>query len=152
SGDASVPTWVIVTAATSIGLGTFIGGWRVIRTLGHRVTTIEPPQGFAAEVSGATVILASSFHGYPLSPTRVVSGAVMGSGVGRKLASVRWGIAGQMATAWVLTLPAAGGAAWVVSKVVTGTNSNVVTLVVAVLALAAAAALFVLAQRNPVTA
>jgi inorganic phosphate transporter, PiT family len=151
TGDYDVPLWVILTAAASIGLGTYIGGWRVIRTLGHRVTSIEPPQGFAAEVSGATVILASSFHGYPLSTTHVVSGAVMGSGAGRRLASVHWGIAGQMATAWVLTLPAAGAAAWVVSKLVVD-NGTVVTVIVAVLALLAAGALFLAAQRNPVTA
>jgi PiT family inorganic phosphate transporter len=91
----------------AIAAGTYIGGWRIINTMGNRLTEIEAPQGFAAESSGASVILASSYFGYPLSTTHVVSGALVGSGVGKRLASVQWGTAGQMASAWLLTIPGA---------------------------------------------
>jgi inorganic phosphate transporter, PiT family len=107
SKSASVPTWVVVAAASAITLGTYIGGWRIIRTLGQRVTQIETPQGFSAETTSAVVILAASHAGYPLSTTHVTSGGVMGAGVGKRAAAVHWGIAGQMASAWLLTLPAA---------------------------------------------
>jgi PiT family inorganic phosphate transporter len=103
----AVPLWVKLAAATAIALGTFVGGWRIIRTMGQRLTSIEPPQGFVAEASGATTLLASSYFGYPLSTTHVVSGGILGVGVGKRLAEVRWSIAGRMVTAWVLTLPAA---------------------------------------------
>ncbi len=92
--DASVPTWVIVAAALAIGAGTYAGGWRVIRTMGTRITTIEPPQGFAADASSAAVILASSHYGFPLSTTHVTSGSIIGSGVGkaarRRALAPRW--------------------------------------------------------------
>ena len=106
--DASVPTWVIVSAALAIGGGTYAGGWRVIRTMGTRITDIEPPQGFAADASSAAVILASSHYGFPLSTTHVTSGSIIGSGVGTRLAVVRWGVAGRLAIAWVVTLPPPG--------------------------------------------
>jgi inorganic phosphate transporter, PiT family len=106
-----VPTWVIIACAVTMGLGTYIGGWRIIRTLGQRVTTLEAPQGFAAQVVAATAILASSFNGYALSTTHVASGSIMGAGVGKRLAGVRWGLVGQMAGAWVITLPASAGVA-----------------------------------------
>ena len=105
--DPGVPAWVVVAAASAIALGTYSGGWRIIRTLGSRVTEIQTPQAFSAETSAATVILAASNAGFPLSTTHVTSGSVLGSGLGRRAANVRWGVAGQMATAWVLTLPAA---------------------------------------------
>jgi PiT family inorganic phosphate transporter len=94
SADASVPTWVIVAAATAISLGTYLGGWRIIRTLGHRITKIETPQGFSAETTSAVVILSASQAGYPLSTTHVTSGGVMGAGVGKRAAEVHWGTAG----------------------------------------------------------
>jgi PiT family inorganic phosphate transporter len=103
----SVPLWVKIGCGVAIAAGTYVGGWRIIDTMGNRLTEIEAPQGFAAESSGASVILASSYFGYPLSTTHVVSGAVVGSGVGKRLASVRWGTAGQMASAWLLTIPGA---------------------------------------------
>ncbi len=103
-----VPFWVILLAASAISLGTYIGGWRIIKTLGQKVTEIETPQGFSAETSSAAVILAASQAGYPLSTTHVTSGSVMGAGAGKRLASVHWGVVGQMATAWIITLPAAG--------------------------------------------
>ena len=94
--------------ATAIALGTFMGGWRIIDTLGKKVTgDITPPQGFSAEASGATLILGSSYFGYPLSTTQVVSGAVVGSGIGRGESEVNWAIAGRMGIAWVLTIPGA---------------------------------------------
>jgi len=105
----AVPLWVKVSCAAAIALGTFMGGWRIIDTLGKKVTgDITPPQGFSAEASGATLILASSYFGYPLSTTQVISGAVVGSGIGRGETEVNWGIAGRMGVAWVLTIPGAG--------------------------------------------
>jgi PiT family inorganic phosphate transporter len=103
-----VPKWVVFACGTAIALGTYTGGWRIIKTLGTKVTEVRPPQGFSSEEVAATVILASSHFGYPLSTTHVVSGAVTGSGVGRPGASVDWSVAGRIVTGWVLTLPAAG--------------------------------------------
>src|SRR3954452_3912169 len=108
-GDAfTVPKWVVFSCGLAIALGTYTGGWRIIKTLGTKVTEVRAPQGFSSEEVAATVILASSHFGYPLSTTQVVSGAVTGSGVGRPGARVNWGIAGRIAAAWALTLPAAG--------------------------------------------
>src|SRR4051794_7651525 len=103
-----VPPWVIVSCGLAIALGTYAGGWRIIKTLGTKVTEVRPPQGFSSEEVAATVILASSHLGYPLSTTHVVSGAVAGSGVGRPGAQVDWSVAGRIVTGWVLTPPAAG--------------------------------------------
>src|SRR3954463_1224200 len=102
-----VPGWVVVSCATAIAVGTYTGGWRIIKTLGTKVTEVRPPQGFSSEEVAATVILASSHFGYPLSTTHVVSGAVTGSGVGRPGAQVDWAGAGRVGVGWVLTLPAA---------------------------------------------
>ncbi|MFI9241034.1 anion permease [Streptomyces sp. NPDC053086] len=101
------PTWVILSAGLAIALGTYIGGWRIIRTMGKGLTDLEPRQGFAAQTSAATAILASSHLGFSLSTTHVVSGSVMGAGLGRKGGVVRWSTATRMIAAWVLTLPAA---------------------------------------------
>jgi PiT family inorganic phosphate transporter len=109
-----VPTWVILSCGLAIALGTFTGGWRIIKTLGTKVTEVRPPQGFSSEEVAATVILTSSHFGYPLSTTHVVSGAVIGSGVGRPGAQVDWSVAGRIVSGWVLTLPAAGASAAVV--------------------------------------
>jgi inorganic phosphate transporter, PiT family len=103
-----VPTWVVLSCGAAIALGTYMGGWRIIKTLGTKVTEVRPPQGFSSEEVAATVILASSHFGYPLSTTHVVSGAVTGSGVGRPGARVDWGVAARIVTGWLLTLPAAG--------------------------------------------
>jgi PiT family inorganic phosphate transporter len=103
-----VPTWVVVSAATAIALGTYVGGWRIIRTMGTRIIKMDPAQGFVAQGAGAATILAASHYGYPLSTTHVISGAVMGAGAGKRLSAVRWGVAGNIAGAWVLTIPAAG--------------------------------------------
>ena len=108
----AVPTWVIVSAASAIALGTYTGGWRIIRTMGSRIIKMDPAQGFSAQGAGAAVVLAASHLGYPLSTTHVISGGVMGAGAAKSLSAVRWGVAGNIAVAWVLTLPAAaiGGA------------------------------------------
>jgi PiT family inorganic phosphate transporter len=115
----SVPTWVIVSCGLAIALGTYMGGWRIIKTLGTKVTEVRPPQGFSSEEVAATVILVSSHFGYPLSTTHVVSGAVTGSGVGRPEARVDWRVAGRIVTGWVLTLPSAGATAAIVYAVTT---------------------------------
>ncbi|GAA4151108.1 inorganic phosphate transporter [Leifsonia shinshuensis] len=102
------PLWVVVACALAIAIGTYSGGWRIIRTLGRGLTEVKPAQGFAAETSTAATILASSHLGFALSTTQVASGSVIGSGLGRRGASVRWGTAGRIAIGWVMTLPAAG--------------------------------------------
>jgi PiT family inorganic phosphate transporter len=103
-----IPTWVIVAAGLAIGAGTYVGGWRIMRTLGQRVFSMEPASGFAAQTTaGATIYLATHF-GYPLSTTHVISGSVMGAGATKRLSAVRWGVAGNIVSAWLLTIPAAG--------------------------------------------
>jgi PiT family inorganic phosphate transporter len=102
-----IPTWVKIAAGVAIGAGTYAGGWRIMRTLGQRVFQIDPPAGFAAQATAGAVIYASTKYGYPLSTTHVVSGAVMGSGATKRLSAVRWGVAGNIVFAWVLTIPAA---------------------------------------------
>jgi PiT family inorganic phosphate transporter len=104
---ADVPVWVIVTAASAIAAGTYVGGWRIIRTMGTRIIKMDPAQGFAAQAAGATVILAASHVGFPLSTTHVISGGIMGAGAAKRVSAVRWGVAGNIVGAWVLTLPAA---------------------------------------------
>jgi inorganic phosphate transporter, PiT family len=102
-----VPTWVVVSAASAIAAGTYVGGWRIIRTMGMRIIKMDPPQGFAAQGAGAAVILSASHVGFPLSTTQVMSGAIIGAGAAKRLSAVRWGVAGNIVVAWVLTLPAA---------------------------------------------
>ena len=106
--DTMPPFWVILSCALAIALGTYLGGWRVIRTLGKGLVEIKSPQGMAAETSSAAIILLSSHFGYSLSTTHVATGSILGSGVGKPGAEVRWGVAGRMATAWLITLPSAG--------------------------------------------
>jgi PiT family inorganic phosphate transporter len=106
--EDGLPFWVIASCALAIGLGTYIGGWRVIRTLGKGLVEIESPQGLAAEASSAAIILSSSAAGMALSTTHVATGSILGSGVGKPGAQVRWAVAGRMAAAWLITLPAAG--------------------------------------------
>ncbi len=129
------PFWVILSAGLAIALGTYMGGWRIIQTLGKRVSEIQTPQGFAAETSAATVILASSHLGFALSTTQVATGAIFGAGAGRRLASVQWSVAGQMALAWLFTLPSAAVvgavASWLAGSGAVGTIIVVVVLVAA---------------------
>jgi PiT family inorganic phosphate transporter len=106
--NVQVPTWVVICSATAISLGTYAGGWPIIRTVGSRIIKMDPAQGFAAQGVGAAVILISSHLGYPLSSTHVISGGVIGAGAGKRVSAVRWGVAGSIAAAWVITLPIAG--------------------------------------------
>jgi PiT family inorganic phosphate transporter len=104
----NVPLWVVLAAASAISLGTYSGGWRIMRTLGRRVIEIDPPQGFAAESTAAAVLLTAAYgFAFPVSTTHVLSSSIMGVGATRRLSAVRWGVAGNIATAWVLTIPAA---------------------------------------------
>jgi len=105
---ATVPAWVVILSATAIALGTYAGGWRIIRTVGSRIIRMDSAQAFSAQGSGAAVILVSSHLGYPLSSTHVISGGVIGAGAAKRLSAVRWGVAGTIAAAWLITLPAAG--------------------------------------------
>jgi inorganic phosphate transporter, PiT family len=105
---AQAPFWVILSCALAISIGTYLGGWRVIRTLGKGLVEIESPQGMAAESSSAAIILLSASFGYSLSTTHVATGSIIGTGLGKKGADVRWSVAGRMATAWLFTLPSAG--------------------------------------------
>jgi PiT family inorganic phosphate transporter len=106
--DFHVPLWVILLAATAISLGTAIGGWRIIRTMGTRVVKLDPVHGFAAETTAATIIFGASHFGMPVSTTHVISSAIMGVGATGRLSAVRWGVARSIVIAWVLTIPAAG--------------------------------------------
>ena len=108
-----VPAWVVVLAATAIGFGTYAGGWRIIRTLGWRIYKLEPATGMAAQLMGATTILAGSALGLPVSTTHVMTGSVMGAGAPRRLTASGWGLGANIATAWVITIPAAGIIGWV---------------------------------------
>ncbi len=103
-----VPFWVKLSCALAISAGTYAGGWRVMRTLGKGLVELRSPQGMAAESSSAAVILASSHFGFALSTTQVVTGSIIGSGVGKPGADVRWGVAGRMVVGWLFTMPAAG--------------------------------------------
>ncbi len=102
----TIPIWVKVSAGLAIAAGTYTGGWRIMRTVGQRVYKMEPQSGFASQLTSGAVIYASTRFGYPLSTTHVVSGAVMGSGATRRLSAVRWGVAGNIVFAWLLTIPA----------------------------------------------
>jgi inorganic phosphate transporter, PiT family len=130
---ANAPFWVILTCALAISIGTYVGGWRVIRTLGKGLVEIESPQGMAAESASAAVILLSASFGYSLSTTHVATGSIIGTGLGKKGAEVRWGVAGRMATAWVFTLPSAavvGAAAYALAHAIGGTPGVIVDLVI----------------------
>ncbi|WP_030947945.1 inorganic phosphate transporter [Streptomyces sp. NRRL S-646] len=150
SPDSDPPTWVILSAGLAIALGTYLGGWRIIRTMGKGLTELQPQQGFAAQTSAATVILASSHLGFSLSTTHSVSGSVMGAGLGRKGGVVRWSTATRMLVAWCLTLPAA---ALVGAGAESVTNlGDWGTAVVAVFLVAASAAIWKISRREVVDA
>ncbi|MEF2845342.1 MAG: inorganic phosphate transporter [Eggerthellaceae bacterium] len=142
--------WVVAICGLAIALGTYMGGWRVIRTLGKGLTEINTPQGFAAEAASATTILASSHLGFALSTTQVCSGSIIGTGLGKKGNKVNWAVAGRMLIAWLVTFPAAGimgAAACAVAKInIWGTIA--VVIAAAVIALI----IFRLSRRNPVNA
>ncbi|HEX3593225.1 MAG TPA: anion permease [Pseudonocardiaceae bacterium] len=150
TAGASAPFWVIVSCAVAISLGTYLGGWRVIRTLGRGLVEIESPQGMAAEFSSAAVILLSSHFGYSLSTTHVATGSILGTGIGKAGAEVRWNVAGRMATAWLFTLPAAaivGAAAYGLAHVIGGFAGG---LVVFIILAGVALAIWLLSRRTPV--
>jgi len=107
-----VPVWVILTAALAMGCGTFLGGWKVIKTLGVQMLKLQPIHGFAAETSSTLIILGASQLGMPVSTTHVISTAIIGVGSTRRISAVRWGIAGKIVMAWILTLPVCIAIAW----------------------------------------
>lgn len=111
-----IPFWVVIVSAASISFGTFIGGWRVIRTLGLRMTTLRPVHGFAAQASAATIIETASHLGIPVSTTHCISTAIMGVGATRRLSAVRWGIARDIVLVWVFTFPACGILGWLLAR------------------------------------
>jgi PiT family inorganic phosphate transporter len=149
---AAVPLWVKVCCAVSIAAGTYVGGWRIIRTLGKGLVEIGCPQGMAAESSSAAVILASSHLGFALSTTHVATGSILGSGLGRPGAAVRWAVAARMVLAWCVTLPAAavvGALMWWVGHLTGGLAGGL--LMVAVL-VGLATWMYIRSRRTPTTA
>ncbi len=148
---ADPPMWVIVSCGVALAAGTYFGGWRVIRTMGHRLTHIEAPQGFTAQTSSVAVLLTATQGGLPLSTTHITSGAVLGTGLGRRGGSVRWRVAGSMLVAWMLTLPAAGLiAAGICLIVVDGGLAPIV--LVSIAAVATLLGFWLWSRRNPVGA
>jgi PiT family inorganic phosphate transporter len=143
--------WVIVACAVTIALGTYMGGWRIIRTLGKGLTDVKPAQGFSAEASTASTILASSALGFALSTTQVASGSVIGSGLGRRGSTVRWRTVGRIMVGWVLTLPAAGGVGAAAALVVVWLGTWGV-LIDAVLAGIVIGVIYLLSRRDAVSA
>ncbi|GIM98133.1 inorganic phosphate transporter [Paractinoplanes toevensis] len=146
----NIPFWVKVSCALAIALGTYLGGWRIIRTLGKGLVEIAPPQGMAAESASAAVILASSHLGFALSTTHVATGSILGSGVGKPGAQVRWRVAGRMISAWLITLPAAaivGAVMWFIGDLVGGLGG---AIVIFALLVAAAVYMYLRSRREPV--
>jgi PiT family inorganic phosphate transporter len=114
--DMAIPLWIKLTCATVMAAGTAGGGWRIIKTLGHKMVKLDPINGFAAETSGATVILGASLLGIPVSTTHNISAAIMGVGAAKRFNAVKWTVVERMIWAWLLTIPAAGGIAWCLVK------------------------------------
>ena len=141
--EFDVPTWVIVSSATAMALGTYAGGWKIIKTMGTRIAKLEPPQGFAAQTACAGILWTTAHYGFPVSTTQTISGSVVGAGASRRLSAVRWGIAGNIVIAWILTLPAAGSVGALMEAV---TRLPAGDVIVFILAGAIAAAAF-LARR-----
>ncbi|HVT20781.1 MAG TPA: inorganic phosphate transporter [Mycobacteriales bacterium] len=133
-----VPTWVIVSSASAMALGTYVGGWRIIRTLGQRVTKLEPTHGFAAEAATASVLYVTARFGFPVSTTHTISSAILGAGATTRFSAVRWGIAGNIVLAWLLTLPAAALAGAGVQRLTTLPHGDAYALAAAVVIGAAA--------------
>ena len=138
TAEFHVPLWVMLSAALAMAAGTYAGGWRIIRTLGQRVTKLEPPQGFAAETTTATILWFTAHYGFPVSTTHTISSSVLGAGASTRLSAVRWGVAGNIMAAWLLTLPCAAlvGAAM---EVATRAPGGVVFALAFVTGIAAAA-------------
>jgi PiT family inorganic phosphate transporter len=147
---SQAPFWVILSCALAISIGTYTGGWRVIRTLGKGLVEIDPPQGMGAESASAAIILLSSHFGYSLSTTHVATGSILGVGVGKKGADVRWNVAGRMATAWLFTLPCAalvGAGCEALAKAIHGLPGVLVALAILI---AIAVLVFMRARQNRV--
>ncbi|MEU2350989.1 inorganic phosphate transporter [Modestobacter sp. NPDC049651] len=153
TSTTGIPFWVKCVCALAIALGTYLGGWRIIRTLGKGLVQIAPPQGMAAETSSAAVILVSSHLGFALSTTHVTTGSVLGTGVGKPGATVRWRVAGRMVTAWLITIPASAVVGAVMWYIAHGLGGGVLgALVVTALLVAAAGAIYARSRRQPVHA
>ncbi|HEX7354355.1 MAG TPA: anion permease [Mycobacteriales bacterium] len=149
---AQAPTWVIASCAVAISLGTYAGGWRIIRTMGHGLVEVDSPQGFAAEASSAATILLSTHFGYSLSTTHVVTGSILGTGVGRRGALVRWRVARRMVIAWLVTLPTAALVGVGAYALASSLGDDIGVLVDFVLLTVALVGLYVRSRRAPVTA
>jgi inorganic phosphate transporter, PiT family len=155
SADADIPTWVVVSSASAIALGTYFGGWRIVRTMGSKIIKMDPAQGFAAQGAGAAVILSASHVGFPLSTTQVMSGAIVGAGAAKRLSAVRWGVAGNIVLAWVLTLPcsaAVGALTYGVVRIFGTGSTGPIVVACALLAALAVFSLRRLRVQEPVTA
>ena len=151
SASGDIPIWVKIACAVAISLGTYIGGWRVIRTLGKGLVEISAPQGMAAETASAAVILTSSHLGLALSTTHVATGSILGTGVGRKGAQVRWNVAGRMAAGWLITLPAAavvGAICWYISDLFKGPADGLIGILIVFAILVAVAFLIYRQSRK----
>jgi PiT family inorganic phosphate transporter len=112
AAKAPVPIWIVLLCHTAIGLGTYFGGWRIVKTMGMKITRLQPAGGFAAETAaGIAIVMASSF-GIPVSTTHTITGGIIGSGATRRLSAVRWGVAGRIVWAWILTIPLSAMVAW----------------------------------------
>jgi len=152
--DFDVPFWVITASALAMAAGTYVGGWRIIRTLGQRIARIDPPQGFAAQTACASILWGTAHFGFPVSTTHTISGSVLGAGAIRGFSAVRWGVAGNIVTAWVLTLPAAGLVGGLMELItrVEGGDAIVLALTVAIAATAFAARRWETRRLAPATA
>jgi inorganic phosphate transporter, PiT family len=111
SGDFYVPFWVVITCQAAMGLGTLIGGWRIVNTVGSKITRMTPVQGCCASAGGAIMLFAATFLGIPVSTTHTVTGSIIGVGAARKVSAVRWNVAGNIVIAWIITLPASAAVA-----------------------------------------
>lgn len=151
-----IPTWVIVACAVAIAAGTLSGGWRVIRTLGKGLVEIESPQGMAAESSSAAIILTSAVGGMALSTTHVSTGSILGTGLGKRGATVRWGVAMRMVAAWMITLPCAAAVGfvswWIATGVTQASNVTAGAIVDLILLIAMVVVILIRARMNPVDA
>jgi inorganic phosphate transporter, PiT family len=145
NGDLPIPLWVVLASYSVIALGTLTGGWRIVKTLGQRITALKPVGGFSAETAAACSLYLATFLGVPVSTTHTITGAIVGVGSSRRLSAVRWGVAGRIVWAWILTIPAAATVA-AVTYAITVSPFAVAALV---LAAAAVVAALVVAARRP---
>jgi inorganic phosphate transporter, PiT family len=145
NGDLPVPLWIVLSAHAAIALGTLVGGWRIVRTLGQRITALKPVGGFSAETAAAISLYLATFLGIPVSTTHTITGAIVGVGATRRLSAVRWGVAGRIVWAWVLTIPAAAAIAAVAYAI----TVSAFALAALVLAAAAVVVAVVVAGRRP---